>query len=133
MDAERRNKEQVARELRYRAEEDKRKVAVRLEIWRSQRQLQEKQDKEQRLKEEVLQKRRRQEEHRRQQEVRLAVKACVQQKREQEEQCQAEKVAMEQAEMEERRRTAAQLIQCFQERVSNLCCDVRLLSTRCFV
>lgn len=126
MEAERRSKEQAAQELRHRAEEDQRRAAVRLEAWRSQRQLQEKQDEERRLKEEVFQKRRRREELRRQKEVRLAVKACVQQKREQEEQRLAEKQAMEQAEMEERRRAAAQIIQCFQERVSNL------LSSSCY-
>ncbi|XP_062400110.1 coiled-coil domain-containing protein 112 [Sardina pilchardus] len=116
MEAERGEMEQKAQERRRRADQEHREAAIRLEMWRSQQQLQQEQEKEQWLKEEVLRKRKIQEEHRRQQEVRLAVKACVQQKKEQEEQRLAEKKAKEQAEMEERRRAAAQLIPHFQER-----------------
>ncbi|XP_048100379.1 coiled-coil domain-containing protein 112 isoform X1 [Alosa alosa] len=116
MDAERRKREEMAQERRRRADEEQKEAAIRLEMWRSQQQLQQEQEKEQRLKEEVLRKRKIQEEHRRQQEVRLAVKACVQQKKEQEKQRLAEKKTKEQAEMEEKRRAAAQLIPHFQER-----------------
>ncbi|XP_031425937.1 coiled-coil domain-containing protein 112 isoform X2 [Clupea harengus] len=116
MDAERRKREEVAQECRLRADEEKREAAVRIEAWRSQRQLQQEQEKEQCLKEEVRRKRMAQEERRRQQEAQLAVKACVQQKKEQEKQRLVEKEAQERAEMEERRRAAAQLIQHFQER-----------------
>lgn len=98
--------------------EQRREASERLEVWRRHRTQQREQERQQRLRDQILQTRRAKEERRRQLELKLRVETHLQQKQQQQEQRQQEEEAQEQEERLERQRQADEGIRRFQERDS---------------